>query len=176
MSANETMASMAALLVNDDDEVLSDMAGAHDVSGLDFSIESVKRVDAILEQVHQRNRRRKRLFGLFSRPPDGTIDTHIAAHPSFQSFVLRTGAYVGEAMRSAEPKCEWVKFHDWIEGHPKDRAALGERPDLGTVYMLKSGGGVCFPLSKVMKYVANGRQDSLYSFASILVEFEGKPS
>lgn len=176
MNANETMASIAALLVRNEDDVLSDVAGAHDVFGLDFSLESVKRVDALLQRVHERNRRHRRLFGLIPRTPDGAIDAQISGHPSFQKFVMRTGAYVGEAMRRAQPKCEWVRFDDWLESHPKDRAALGERPDLGTVYMLKSGEGVCFPLGKVIKYIANGSGDSVYSFASILVDLEGKPS
>jgi hypothetical protein len=176
MSASETMASIAALLVSNEDSVVADMAGPQDVSGLDYSLESVKQVDALLEQVHLRNRRHKRLLGVFSRAPDGAIDARISEHPSFQSFVMRTGAYVGEAMRRAEPRCEWVQFDDWMRDHPKDRATLGERPDLATVYMLKSGGGVCFPLGKVVKYIANGGEDSVYSFASILVDLERKPS
>jgi hypothetical protein len=176
MDANETMASVAALLVSDEDGVLADMVGPHEVSGLDFSLESVKHVDALLERVHQRNRSHKRVFGVIPLPSDGKIDARITGHPSFQKFVMRMGAYVGEAMRLAEPKCEWVKFNDWIEGHPLDRAILGERPDLGTVYLLKSGDGVCLPLGKVMKYVANGSEDSVYSFASILTYLEGNPS
>jgi hypothetical protein len=114
---------------------------------LDYSLESLKRVDAFLEQLH-------------SKPPEGEEAARA---------VLRTGAYVGEVIRrSSSHQLHWVTFK---EAARCSELAKGLEYSLATAGILwKDPQNMCFPLAKVIKYLENGSEDSVYSFARVILE------
>ena len=114
---------------------------------LDFSLESLKHVDAYLETLHT------------NPPPDENETVRI---------VLRCGAYVGEVIRKNSP-CEWhwVTFEEAVR---HSDFAKGLEHSLATAGILwRDPKNMCFPLGKVCKFLENGSKDSVHSFAQVLL-------
>ena len=114
---------------------------------LDYSLESLKHVDAFLEQFH-------------STPPEGDEAARV---------VLRSGAYVGEVIRrNSSHQLYWVTFK---EAARCSKLVKGLEHSLATAGILwKDPQNMCFPLAKVLKYLENGSEDSVYSFARMMLE------
>lgn len=112
---------------------------------LNYSLLSLKHVDTYLARVH-------------------------AAPPSDQEkfrIVLRGGAYVGEVMRRSLPEFHWVEFNEGAR-HSDALASMG--PGWGTAAVLwNAKKDLMFPLGKVGKFIENGQQDSVFSFADLLI-------
>src|SRR5262245_50220594 len=122
-----------------------------DAARLDFTVESLALVDDYLDQMRQRN-----LEG-----------------EDYGKVVLRCGAYVGEViLRNAKGKTyHWLDYKGALKIN-KDIAAFGE--SLGSAAVLwDSATGLTFPLGKVMKFLDNGREDSVQFFAKVMMEKEG---
>ena len=89
---------------------------------------------------------------------------------AYGKVVLRCGAYVGEVIRR---KAEGKRLH-WLDykGALRINKAIGDfGQGLGTAAVLwDSGAGLTFPLGKVMKFLENGREDSVKFFAQVLIE------
>ena len=113
---------------------------------LDFSLESLKPLDRFLDKVRHD-----------SIPEDALIIQ-----------VLRTGACRGEVMRrTSEVEYHWLYFEDACK-IVKSIEKLGDQ--LGTSAVLwSSPDHVCFPLVKVLKFISNGKEDSTYTFAKVLL-------
>jgi hypothetical protein len=82
-------------------------------------------------------------------------------------FVLRCGAYVGEVVRRqcATKTWHWLSYEDAV-GVDQTLASFGQ--SLGTIAVLWDGNGFCFPLGKVVKFLENGREDSVKFFAQAI--------
>ncbi len=121
-----------------------------DPSRLDFTVESLGFVDDYLEQMRQRQMEE--------------------GGEAYCKLVLRCGAYVGEViLRNAR-----AKTYHWLDYKGARRIApsiahFGE--SLGAAAVLwDSASGLTFPLGKVQKFLDNGREDSVYFFAKVLLE------
>jgi len=119
-----------------------------DASRLDFTVESLGFVDDYLEQMRARQ-----------------LDDE-----SYGKLVLRCGAYVGEViLRTAKDAAyHWLDYKGALK-IDKNMAEFGE--SLATAAVLwDSATGLTFPLGKVMKFLENGREDSVQFFARVIIE------
>jgi len=119
-----------------------------DSSRLDFSVESLAAVDDYLDQIRQRQ----------------------LEDEAYGKVALRCGAYVGEVIlrNAAGKEYHWLDYKGALKIN-KSIAAFGET--LGTAAVLwDSGTGLTFPLGKVMKFLDNGREDSVQFFARVMIE------
>jgi len=124
-----------------------------DEKKLDFSLESLRHVDVYLEVLH-------------AKPPqdeDATV-----------RVVLRCGAYVGEVIRKSSPnKMHWVAFK---EAAKFSAFAKGLGYSVATAGILwRDPENMCFPLAKICKFLENGSEDSVYSFAQVILEDQNAP-
>jgi hypothetical protein len=115
---------------------------------LDFSLGSLKHVDTYLEAVH-------------SAPPEQQDEV--------VRVVLRCGAYVGEVIRKNSPQeLHWVAYK---EAARYSAFAKGLEHSVATTGILwRNPENVCFPLAKICKFIENGCEDSVYSFARVILE------
>ncbi|HEV8581231.1 MAG TPA: hypothetical protein VGX68_19370 [Thermoanaerobaculia bacterium] len=119
-----------------------------DASRLDFTLESLGFVDDYLDQM-----RRRQLDDM--------------AH---SKLVLRCGAYVGEViLRNAKHKTyHWVDYKGALK---INRSIADFGMNLGTAAVLwDSADGLAFPLAKVQKFLASGRENSVQIFANMMIE------
>ena len=132
-------------LISDDPTPGSELL---DASTLDFTIESLGLVDDYLDQMRQRS-----LEG-----------------EDYGKVVLRCGAYIGETIlrNSTTTPYHWLDYKGALKIE-KRIADFGE--GLATAAVLwDSGSGLTFPLAKVMKFLENGREDSVQFFAKVILK------
>ena len=114
---------------------------------LDYSLDSLKYVDEYLSKFRAER-------GSFNDNDQDII-----------TVALRCGAYTGEVMRrSGKKEFTWLTFDQAVKkcGFPKEWSGLS------TVYVLNYGeSGVMMPIGKVLKFLDNGEEDSLYFFAQL---------
>lgn len=114
---------------------------------LDYSLESLKHIDAYLGALHR-------------TPPPAS---------EFLQVVLRSGAYLGEVIRRQRPGV----FH-WIlyEEAARHSQLLRDTPEsIATAGILwKDPESMAFPLGKVCKCLENGAEDSVYTFGYVFVK------
>lgn len=113
---------------------------------LDFSVDSLKSIDEYLEMVHA------------EQPCDEEL----------LKIGLRVGAYVGEVIRkNSSVSYNWLDFDEAakinklvveLELHLATSAVLWSEPD-----------NVMFPIAKVLKFVENGNEDSVYYFVKVVL-------
>jgi len=115
---------------------------------LDFSLQSLKHVDSYLGALH-------------IDPPHNDSDT--------LRMVLRCGAYVGEVIRRNSPhEMHWVTFEEAARHSKFVRGLSFSVSTAGILWTDRQN--MCFPLGKVCKFIENGCEDSVHSFASVLIE------
>jgi len=119
-----------------------------DASRLDYSVESLGLVDDYLDEMRKRK----------------------LEDQDYMKVVLRCGAYVGEVIRRNVPEKEyhWLDYKGAVKvsNMVKD---FGE--SLGTAAVLWDGAtGLTFPLGKIMKFLENGREDSVKFLAQVVIE------
>lgn len=118
---------------------------------LDYSIESLKLIDTYLSDLRKTN-------------VDQILDDQRL------KTILRTGAYVGEVIRKNDKKRKWywVDYETAKEINPdffKDKAHSIE-----IAAVLTDGESFIFPINKVVKFMQNGEEDSVYFFATITLK------
>ncbi len=121
-----------------------------DASRLDFSPGSLAFVDDYLDEMRKRK-----------------LDEE---SEDYSKLVLRCGAYVGEViLRNAQGTTfHWLDYKGAVKIN-KSIADFGEC--LGSAAALwDSGTGFWFPLSKVQKFLDNGREDSVRFFAEVVMK------
>jgi len=145
---DEAFADLSLMLTQDEENPTYKRA-LLDESKLDFSLESLKHIDAYLEVLHQ-------------NPPDGH---------DFMRVALRCGAYVGEVMRKQLPGVfHWVAHE---EAARYSKMVAGFEQSIATAGILwKDSESMSFPLGKVCKFLENGNEDSVYFFAQVLLSAE----
>jgi hypothetical protein len=117
-------------------------------SRFDFTIESLSVMDDHIDEMRTRN----------------------LSDDEWNSFILRAGAYVGEVIRRlSTPETEWVWLSHEQAADVSDFVASHEM-SIGTAAVLWDGAeGIVFPLGKVAKFIANGREDSVHFYAQVIV-------
>ena len=142
---NEAYEELALMLLHEE-EVPTYRRNLLDQSRMDFSLTSLKDLDNFLDEI---------------RTDEITEDDLLR-------LVLRTGSYVGEVMRrNSGEGFQWLEFKEACKASAS-MEALGLQ--LGTVAVLWSAPDhVCFPLAKILKFLDNGREDSTFAFASVLI-------
>jgi hypothetical protein len=122
---------------------------------LDYSVASLRAIERFLDRQH----------------PDQLTDEQ------YLKLALRTGAYLGEVIRrnAAARPWHWIEFAEASKKNAQI-AALGR--SIGTSAILwDTKATFYFPVGKVMKYLANGHEDSLTFFAQVvLADPSGDPS
>jgi hypothetical protein len=113
---------------------------------LDFSLESLKVVDAWLAGLHE-----------------GGVDpnTEEAAET-----IIWTGAYVGEVIRrNPKQPYRWQRYEDYIADKPENiRRAIPHT--FGTQLVLVNDSGMTLPINKVCRWLAEGPEHSLHFYAA----------
>ena len=118
-------------------------------SALDYSIESLATVDDYLDKVRQ----------------------HKDITSVWNKVALRCGAYVGEVVRRNCQKRElhWVDYENALKLDNASFRQMGQ--SIGNSVSLYGGNSwFCFPLAKVDKFLENGREDSVHSFARVIID------
>lgn len=113
----------------------------------DYSIDSLKLIDHYLEAIREAN-------GL---------------EENYNSLVLRIGAYVGEVIKiNSKKDYHWYDFKTAKKLQPSIKD-WGEQ--IGTAAILHSAetGKMTFPINKVCKFIENGFEDSLFSYAKVMI-------
>ena len=120
-----------------------------DTSRLDFTVESLALIDDYLDKMRQQQ-----------------LDDE-----GYGKLVLRCGAYVGEVvLRNAKDTTyHWLDYEGALKIN-KSIADFGE--NLGTAAALWNSGTdlTIFPIGKVMKFLDNGREDSVQFFAEVMIK------
>jgi len=168
MNINAEAEGLAARMTTDDGGLVAQMLGAQ-TNDFNFTVESLHRVDDLLARMHRRNRAHQKFLGLIPLPASGQIHPKLGDTDAFAAFAVRVGAYVGEVIRrNGRPDYDWFTHGIWIETHADHERILGPSPTLGTALILGHGEDCCFPIGKVLKFVANGAGDSTYFFARMI--------
>jgi hypothetical protein len=146
---NLPLQELADLFINkqygDDEIIHPEVLGR---TKLNYSMESLKEVDNYLGYAHEQF------------PQQMTRQW-------FRS-ILRTGAYVGEVIRrNAIRTFDWVDFDLFVQEFPRTRQLLGDQKTLGCCALLTVGSGqFTLPINKVIKFIHNGNEDSVWFYAS----------
>lgn len=115
---------------------------------LDYSIGSLKGVDDYLKYLHE------------NRPDQMGRE--------WAKAILWGGAYVGEVIRrNASREYNWVDFDEFIREYPDTTRLLGDRKELGICALLTAGGGgFTLPINKMIRFIHDGPEDSVWFYAS----------
>lgn len=107
---------------------------------LDYSVESVKLVDALIDEQF-----------IDGKPKAGGLFI-----TGYGSKVFAIGCYVGDTIIKNTPAMKWVTDDDDKEGEIN-------------VQLLSASGAILFPVQKAMKRISNGYEDNLYAYVYLTV-------
>ena len=115
---------------------------------LDYSLKSLAIIDAYLDFVRKKKK---------------TLNDK-----DLSSIILRCGAYTGEVIKkNSKTKFTWMFYEDLV-GKNKTLKDFGK--SILTHYILTyNNGGMIFPMAKVEKYIAFGKQESLHFYAHVVI-------
>ncbi len=119
-----------------------------DKEKLDFSIESLLHLNDYLDRIRTDER----------------------VELTWNTIVLRCGAYVGEVLRNhSERHLEWIDYQTFIKVRNEEAKSL---PDvIGTSMVLwDKQKFYIFPLAKIEKYLKQGAENNLHLYAKVLIE------
>jgi hypothetical protein len=140
---NDAFADLAQMFLSDPEDPTPGSESLN-VARCNFSLESLRVIDAHLEGMRGRR----------------------LQSPELMKLVLRCGAYVGEVVRrhaSTAKPWHWITYEEAVRLDPR-LASLGQT--LGTAAVVWDGeSGFCFPLARVGKYLEHGSEDSVHVFA-----------
>lgn len=145
--------------LNNHDEALSDLADMFsnekmnpvykreslDSEKLDYSLDSLKIIDHYLSEIRK------------------TGFSQISEDLRFRT-ILRTGAYVGETLRKNDQSRKWHWIDLEMAKEMKPQLFNNMQPSIELTAILTDGETFTFPLNKVVKFLNNGEEDSLYFY------------
>lgn len=130
----------------------------------DYSLESLKLVDEGLENLRNN----------LSEKADGTRDISSADGDAVMRLVLCAGAYLGVVIqRNSDQSLQWKKFEDLDE---QTKQVFGGEKDMSNFLVLcgNESAGLCtLPMNRIGRFLVNGKEDSLYGFATSAVRAVG---
>ncbi|MFS0881135.1 hypothetical protein [Metabacillus niabensis] len=113
----------------------------------DYLIDSLKLIDHYLEAIREANE----------------------LEENYHSLVLRVGAYVGEVIKiNSKKEYHWYDFKTAKKLQPSMK---DWEEQIGTAAILYSAetDEMTFPINKVCKFIENGSEDSLFSYAKVMI-------
>ena len=122
---------------------------------LDYSVKSLKHIDDYLNEIRKSKNLEK----------------------DWNKTVLRVGAYVGEVIRRSDKqeRWHWVDHDTALQLDPIGWIDL-EKSFFTCAVLYQGGKSFCFPLGKVYKFLENGREDSVRTFARVMIDrWETRP-
>lgn len=136
------------MLINDPNK--TPLSSHIDISKLDFSIESLSEIDIYLEKVRKKQKSLK--------------DEELFL------VVTRCGTYLGETIRRNNPKeFTWISYEEAFKIEKDYMNHIGK--SLGSAYvLLKKPKNLLFPLAKPIKFLEEGKTQSLRGFAKLAIE------
>ena len=133
-----------ALLISSAQEAGTPRSELLDPAQLDYSLESLRHLDAYLGAMH-------------AAPP---------SERELMQVILRAGAYLGEVVRRLRPEFHWVLYEQAARYSENVRAM---EDSIGTAGILwKDAANVAFPIGKAWKRVDLGAEDSVYTFGLVI--------
>ena len=115
------------------------------VQKMDYSVESLKHLDAYLDLLR---RRRSEIKG-----------------QDYTNTVLAAGSYLGEVIRrNSERKYKWVNYQDYFPKYPKIAALVPEGLGSGAVLANESG-QMTMPINKIIRYLEEGPENNTHFYA-----------
>jgi hypothetical protein len=130
---------------------------------LDFSVESLKRVDEGLERLRQD----------LPESHDGEKDLSSVNERALFRLIASAGSYVGEVIRRGSGDgFQWVAHADL----PADAMAVfGGQQDASNFAVLhdRLGGSFSLPMNRIGRFLTNGPEDSTHGFAIAIMRSEG---
>ncbi len=156
---------MEELLGDDRGDLL--LASEHlDLAKLDYSLESLKEIDAWLEEVHKVNA---------AEAGTGKAGKSLTEDGRGRNTVTLAGLYLGETVkRNSTLRWVWVPFDEFIKENPAYAEHYGAEAGLDT-YILVGEQGAATPINSALKRVLNGGADSVAyvgQFLAAPVDFE----
>ena len=146
------------------------MCGLHDIDPLkfDYSIESLSYIDDILYEIYLK----------FNDGPDNqkNVDFKSIGIVNPISLILSIAGYVGEVHRKNSIKnLLWITYDQAINIDSRLIGAVGGgRDDLNGFMIWDGDKSFNFPVSKVYKFLLNGKEDSLKFFVEMALLSEIK--
>lgn len=140
---NLAFADLAHMLTHEKNNPVPNLEFFH-LLNMDYSIESIQHIDKYLLSIQK-------------------ID--LSENEKFIPVVLRTAAYVGECIRKNDSSktWHWIDFETAKQQNPGFLSDIDHSLEYAAI--LTNGSSMSFPLNKVMKFIKNGEEDSLYSYA-----------
>jgi hypothetical protein len=119
-----------------------------DRSRLDFSLKSLKVLDAYVEYLHENADRIR--------------------DDAWSKTVLWGGAYLGEVIRrNAKREYDWIDYDEYMPRNPKLRKMIPER-NVATCAFLCCGDDVMtMPLNKIARFIGEGPENNTHYYASV---------
>ena len=132
-----------------------------DIAGLDYSIASLKLVDAWLRDIHTINR----LQGAEGKAGEGLLSDGRG-----DNSVMFAGLYLGEVIRrNSRLAWEWQRFDRFVAANPDFAEHYGRDAGLDS-FVLVGPQGAATPINTALKRVLLGKEESLHFVATLLVE------
>ena len=143
------------------------LASEHlDLAKLDYSLESLKEIDAWLEAVHEVNA---------AEAETGKAGASLKLDGRGRNTVTLAGLYLGETVkRNSDLGWAWVPFDAFIAENPAYAEHYGAEAGLDT-YILVGQQGAATPINAALKRIIHGRADSIAyvgKFLATPIDFE----
>ena len=131
-----------------------------DRSKLDFSVESLKTIDAWLKDVHTINR---------LQAAEGLAGESLIADGRGDNTVTFAGLYLGEVIRAnSSLDWRWERFDRFMAANPYFTEHYGLDPGLDS-FVLVGPQGVATPINTALKRILNGKEESLHYIGTLLL-------
>ena len=132
-----------------------------DRSKLDFSIESLKRVDEWLANIHTINK---------LQAGEGKAGELLMMDGRGDNSVTFAGLYLGEVIRAnSELGWQWQRFDVFLNANPFFAEHYGTQAGLDT-FVLVGPQGVATPINTALKRVISGKEESVHYIGQLLLE------
>lgn len=125
--------------------------GKLDASKLDYSIESLKAVDAYLQPLYESS---------------NTLDQN-----QVTNLIVWGGCYVGESIKKHSSKgFKWMNYHDYMAQSPQakkleESGLLSYGPGT-SIILVSSTGAMTLPLNKIARFIYEGPENNIHFYAT----------
>ena len=131
-----------------------------DRTQLDYSIESLKHVDAWLADIHTINR---------LQSETGRAGEILVFDGRGDNSVVFAGLYLGQVIRAhSELDWQWQRFDTFLAANPVFAEHYGQEPGLDT-FVLVGPQGTATPINTALKRVLYGKEESVHFIAQLLL-------
>jgi hypothetical protein len=155
------------------------------VADLVFSVESLKSVDAYLSALHELSQPSasgqgvvgvlKGLFGRGDRRGNGPTAFDIMGSRADAELVRSVGAYFGEVLKKHSLRnYRWISYGDARNQHGLSEDIIGPESICNSFVLHAQANEFLFPIVRCFRFVANGSEESTYTFAVLQLRHDAK--